>query len=172
MLMFLLCFIAPAHAYGRNQDPTTLDPSDQGRIDVKPEGPIHEHDRLDDVTTLVYGFNVSVIQHVCSVSDSYKVFENNTKSRKWAELFHNHPGFGTERKFYVKVDRAVYLLAKSIWSKSTAREALVGYWLMLDKATRTKHNFDLAMRIRLCKKIPSQATYWRLANDHMREHKE
>ncbi|KAK5984236.1 hypothetical protein GCK32_019434, partial [Trichostrongylus colubriformis] len=58
--------------------------------------------------------------------------------RKWAELFHNHPGFGTERKFYVKVDRAVYFLAKSIWSKSTAREALVGYWLMLDKATRTK----------------------------------
>ncbi|KAK5981273.1 hypothetical protein GCK32_016837 [Trichostrongylus colubriformis] len=88
MLMIVLCFIVPAHSFSRNQTPTTPAPtnvktdgpvdecvrscsrgcSERGiaPTDMNTKGPADADDRLDDLARLIYGNNVSMIQHVFS----------------------------------------------------------------------------------------------------------
>ncbi|KAK5972945.1 hypothetical protein GCK32_017531 [Trichostrongylus colubriformis] len=130
MLMVVLWLIVPAHAYGRNQDPTTLPPLEPERrasTDVRPERPVREYDQLDEIAMLVYGHNVSMIQYLYSVTNT----EESYRGKPAFDIFNERAVWWRESEyvdFYKRVHMVFLSLAKSDWTRSQAKESLIKKW--------------------------------------------
>ncbi|KAK5973661.1 hypothetical protein GCK32_016740 [Trichostrongylus colubriformis] len=136
MLMFVLCFVIQAHSFRRSQTPPTPAPSDQGKasVEVKPEGPVHEQ-QVENLVMSIFGYNVSVIQNLYSLTHSHDSYRNKPVFKKWDEA--RPPStFAYEKFFYERVDEVFMTLARSFWTTSTTKEVLVGEWLMLNEDAR------------------------------------
>ncbi|KAK5975560.1 hypothetical protein GCK32_020282, partial [Trichostrongylus colubriformis] len=92
--MVVLCFVVPAHAYGRNQNPTTLPtPHPERKTSTHVvEGPVDADDRLDEIAMLIFGHNISMIQHLYSVTHTEKSYYGKPEFGKWTQdQFHWEP---------------------------------------------------------------------------------
>ncbi|KAK5968247.1 hypothetical protein GCK32_012295 [Trichostrongylus colubriformis] len=132
MLIVVLWLIVPAHAYGRNQDPTTLPPLEPERrasTDVRPERPVHEYDQLDEIAMLAYGHNVSMIQYLYSVTNTEKSY----RGKPAFEILNTRAWWNEGSWFYVffydEINEVFLNLAKSVWTRSQAKESLIKKWL-------------------------------------------
>ncbi|KAK5983843.1 hypothetical protein GCK32_008618 [Trichostrongylus colubriformis] len=130
MLMILLCFVIQAHSFSRNQDPTSPAPSDKGKapIDVKPEGPVHGRDRLDDLALAVFNYNVSTIKTLYSLTGNPEAYHDQPVFREWREKYVKTRDYSPEEALYEKVEEVYDNLAMSLYTRSAAVEALIAHW--------------------------------------------
>ncbi|KAK5982105.1 hypothetical protein GCK32_008652 [Trichostrongylus colubriformis] len=147
LLMIVLCFMMYAHV-----DNSPAVPERVGRISL-PQSPLNEHDRLDDLAMAVFGYNVSTMKSLYSMTENSETYRNKQVFKEWQEKYGNTRDDSPEEALYKKVEEVFDNLAMSLYTGSAAMEALIAHEVGGPVNDQT-HNFDSAMRIRLWKRIP------------------
>ncbi|KAK5982407.1 hypothetical protein GCK32_017439 [Trichostrongylus colubriformis] len=132
MLMVVLCFVVSAHAFSRNQSPTTLStphPERKASPHVV-EGPVDADDLLDEMAMLIFGHNVSMIQHLYSITHTEKSYYGKPEFGKWRQdqSYWDSPNGREKYRFYDNVLDIFMNLAKCVYTRSQARKSLIEEW--------------------------------------------